>query len=127
MGYLKTIERLREPGGKAKPSPKPWLKAWKELARLTYSIEPGDTRLAPVLEALTQCDEAFYADNWEGFEQVARQIKTMMCGGRRHNEPAGTKGEWPLSRVRPTGADFPSLIGSARTTKPKEDTHETIV
>ena len=77
MRYLDTIERLE---GVTKETPRierPWLKAWQELARLTYGIEPGDPRLVPVLDALSRCDEAFYADDWDAFQRRAQKVKDL--------------------------------------------------
>ena len=72
MGYLEAIERMDKSGGQPATHKKPWLKTWQELARLTYGIEPGDARLASVLEALNRCDAAFCADNWVAFEQFVQ-------------------------------------------------------
>ena len=78
MGYLDAIERLAGVTKDTTPLERPWLKAWQELARLTYGIEPGDPRLAPVLDALNQCDEAFSADDWDAFQHCAQEVKTIV-------------------------------------------------
>ncbi len=78
MGYLKAIERMDKSGGQSGTHKKPWLNAWHELASLTYGIGPGDPRLGPILEALNQCDEAFYADHWSAFRQGAQKIKAIL-------------------------------------------------
>lgn len=80
MGYLEAIERMKVPRNRPKRVKKPWLQAWQELARLTHGIEPEDARLGPVLEALDQCDIAFYADNWTAFEVAAAEVRTRVNG-----------------------------------------------
>lgn len=82
MGYLRAIERMKEPGGKPQAKKKPWLKAWQDLTRLTYGIEPEDARLGPVLEALNECDLAFCADNWTAFEVAAAKVKACVKAGK---------------------------------------------
>lgn len=82
MGYLEAIERMKQPESKPKAVKKPWLKVWRDLARLTYGIEPEDARLGAVLEALNQCDLAFYADSWTAFEVAAAKVKACVKGGK---------------------------------------------
>jgi hypothetical protein len=128
MGYLESIERLKVSELKTPVIKKPWLEAWRELARLTGGMKADDARLAPVLAAFCLCDQAFYADDWVDFEQVASQIKAIMHDtkasrwARRDKKRIyhRSKAQW-LMRL------FPFHKGSTRTTKAKEDTHETIV
>jgi len=82
MGYIEAIERMKQPERKPKAVKKPWLKAWQDLARLTYGIEREDARLGPVLEALNQCDLAFYADSWTAFEVAVAEVKAAVKGGK---------------------------------------------
>lgn len=82
MGYLEAIERMNVPGNRPKRVEKPWLKAWQQLARLTHGIGPEDARLGPVLEALNQCDTAFYADDWTAFDLASTKVKALVNGGK---------------------------------------------
>ena len=80
MGYLDVIERLEGPTKDTARTQRSWLDAWRELARLTYGIEPGDGRLARVLDALNQCDEAFIKDDWQGFERGSLRVSVIVQG-----------------------------------------------
>ena len=80
MGYIEAIERMHSPERKPKAVKKPWLKAWQDLARLTYGLERDDARVGPVLEALRECDTAFYEDNWTAFQVAAEKVKARVNG-----------------------------------------------
>ena len=62
----------------SKPTQDQWLQAWRGLARLTNGITKGDSRFAPVMAAIDQCDDLFLAGDWPGFQQIAEDIGRQM-------------------------------------------------
>jgi len=90
MSYLELISKLRQ--GKPsqrnlRPTPQlggtesqPWLKAWRELAALTYGITGNDPRFQSIMNAINACDEAYLANNWSAFQQARVMVEQMVSG-----------------------------------------------
>lgn len=60
-----------------------WLPTWQELASLTSGLPANDPRLAGVMAALNQCDDAYLGGNWLAFRQAAARVRSAMAGGVR--------------------------------------------
>ncbi len=58
----------------AKPA-QDWLRAWQEIARLTNRVTREDRQLGPIMQAVEQCDVAFLAGDWLGFQRAAEQVR----------------------------------------------------
>lgn len=52
-----------------------WALEWKWLVQLTYGIESGDPRLAPVLAARDRCDTAFLCGDVAAFKAAAQHVE----------------------------------------------------
>lgn len=61
-----------------------WLTEWRQLAAETSGLLPDDPRLAPVLEGLSRCDEAFLANDYPGFLRAKAAVLALM-----HEVPHG--------------------------------------
>ncbi len=59
-----------------------WLAAWRELAAVTNCVTADDSRLQPVMAALEQCDTAYLAGDWPGFQQAVQQVRQAVEWGR---------------------------------------------
>lgn len=57
-----------------------WLAEWRDLAEKTAGLLSDDPRLAPVLEGLAQCDEAFLANNYPRFLKAKATVLRLMNG-----------------------------------------------
>jgi len=58
-----------------------WLAAWRELAAVTNGVTADDSRFQPVMTALEQCDTAYLAGDWPGFQQAAQQVRQAVEWG----------------------------------------------
>ncbi len=59
-----------------------WLAAWRELAAVTNGVTADDSRVQPVMTALEQCDTAYLAGDWPGFQRAAQQVRQAAEWGR---------------------------------------------
>ena len=64
--------------GKVREAKRDWLPTWGELAALTSGLTADDPRLQLVMVALHDCDAAFEAGDWQGFQQGAAQIHKIV-------------------------------------------------
>jgi hypothetical protein len=60
------------------PARRPWLTAWRNLAGLTYGIEPDDCRLPDVLSQMNRCHDAFTKEDWAAFQTAAREVSSLL-------------------------------------------------
>jgi hypothetical protein len=75
LSYLDTIKQIeRETLTDLQPVKPDWLAAWRDLAGITYGITEDDPRFQLVMVALQDCDAAFAAGDWQGFQQGVAQV-----------------------------------------------------
>jgi len=55
----------------------PDLATWRELAVLSVGIRETDALYKPMLEALSDCDEAYKRQDWPAFWQAAEHAKAV--------------------------------------------------
>ena len=91
MSFLDTMREILETEGllkhdtqKTRPlsSTEAWLAAWRELAAITDGLTVHDPRFRPIMVALEQCDTAYLAGDWPGFQQAAQQVRQAVEWGR---------------------------------------------
>ena len=64
----------------AEPANPEWLAEWRALARITDGITADDPRFQPIMAALEQCDMAYLAGDWPGFQRAALAVKRAVDG-----------------------------------------------
>ncbi len=52
-----------------------WLAAWREVAKLTDGMTKDCLGFETVMVTLEQCDTAFLANDWPGFQRAAVQVR----------------------------------------------------
>lgn len=62
------------------PSPEDWAAAWREIADLSAGIMVDDLRYAPLVGTLQQCDEAFRAGDYAGFQVGVMRVRRAAQG-----------------------------------------------
>lgn len=55
-----------------------WLKAYEDLAVLTYGLGREDARFWPVMHAVDMCDDAFRANDWARFQPSRTLVYEIM-------------------------------------------------
>ena len=55
----------------------PDLETWRELAALSVGITQDSHRYRPMLDALSECDDAFKRRDWGAFWLAAEQAKQV--------------------------------------------------
>lgn len=60
------------------PSPVPDLQTWRDLAALSVGIKQDSPLYRPMLNALSDCDEAYRRNDWPAFWREAERAKALV-------------------------------------------------
>lgn len=70
--------------GKVREAKRDWSPTWRELAALSSGITADDPRLAGVMAALNECDNAYLNGDFPAFRQAAARVRSAVAqGGER--------------------------------------------
>jgi hypothetical protein len=68
----------------------PWLERWRWIADATQDIRTGEPRLRPILDLLTQCDQAYEQQNHEAFSKAEQRLTQFLAASKPRARPQHT-------------------------------------
>ena len=60
------------------PQQPDWRSTWRDIARLSSGLEPGDPRLQPVREAIAGCEAAYAMGDLQSFQDARTGLVMAM-------------------------------------------------
>lgn len=65
----------------------PWLERWRRIADATQNIRTGEPRLRPILDLLTQCDQAYEQQHHETFSKAEQRLTQFLAASTPRSRP----------------------------------------